>query len=326
MSYAVVRVQKMTAGSVRGIQIHDRREKSESHTNPDIDRNRTQQNYDLCPDSNPDFYRAVKERIEQLDLKKAVRKDAVVMAQVLVTSDGLFFDDLKPQIIPNCEYSDMPWLQKTEWTEDKAKPFFEAAYNFLAERYGRENVISATVHMDERTPHMHFNFVPVTADGRLSAKSILTRESLTEQQTAFHEQVGKHFGLQRGEARESGKRRTHMETAEYKDYVAVEQEAAQRAAEATRKAQEAERALLPLQERQNALEGQINALTWQLDKAREELAATNTKRAQIEKALADFNERIKNGTPTERKAFNFIDGKLSEIRNERAKQYIERKD
>ena len=97
-----------------------------------------------------------------------------------------------------------------------------------------------------------------------------------------------------------------------------------RAAEATRKAQEAERAPTPTRATKR-LRGAINALTWQLDKAREELAATNTKRAQIEKALADFNERIKNGTPTERKAFNFIDGKLSEIRNERAKQYIERK-
>jgi len=95
MSYAVVRVQKMTRGAIKGIEIHDRREKDHSLTNPDIDFSKSGENYDLCPAQNESFSEAVQRRIEQLDLKRAVRKDAVLMAQVIVTSDGAFFDGLK---------------------------------------------------------------------------------------------------------------------------------------------------------------------------------------------------------------------------------------
>jgi len=201
MSYGIVRVQKMSSGSVKGIEIHDRREKDGiSHTNKDIDWERTKLNYDLHPSQNENFYKTIKQRINELDLKKAVRKDAVVMAQVLVTSDHSFFNRLTPS---------------------RQEQFFKDSYNFLAERYGKENIISSTVHLDEMTPHMHFNFVPVTSDGRLSAKALLTRQSLIEQQTAFYEHVGKHYGLERGI---QGGKKTHLEVAEYKIKTAIEKE------------------------------------------------------------------------------------------------------
>lgn len=197
MSYGIVRVQKFSAGSVKGIEIHDRREKDRiSHTNKDIDWSKTGLNYDLYPQQNTNFQKAIKLRIGQLSLPKAVRKDAVVMAQVLVTSDRYFFMDKSPEQI---------------------RGFFSDCYDFLAERYGKENIISAVVHMDETTPHMHFNFVPVTLDGRLSAKSILTRQSLIEQQTAFCEKVGKKYGLLRGM---EGSKEKHLEIAELKKQTA----------------------------------------------------------------------------------------------------------
>ncbi len=199
MSYGIVRVQKMSSGSVKGIEIHDRREKEGiSHTNKDIDWECTSQNYDLHPDQNGNFNKAIKDRISGLNLPKAIRKDAVVMAQVLVTSEHSFFEGL---------------------SKEHQEQFFKDSYDFLADRYGKENVISATVHLDERTPHMHFNFVPVTADGRLSAKSVLTRQSLIEQQTAFYEQVGKHYGLERGI---QGGKKKHLEVAELKAQTALE--------------------------------------------------------------------------------------------------------
>lgn len=218
MSYGIVRVQKMRSGSVKGIEIHDRRLKDGiSHTNQDIDWNRSQENYDLHPAQNESFTRAVKQRIAELNLTRAVRKDAVVMAQVLVTSDHSFFEGM---------------------SREQQRDFFKDSYEFLAERYGRENIVSATVHLDERTPHMHFNFVPVTEDGRLSAKSVLTRQSLLEQQDRFHAQVGQRYGLERGER---GGKRQHLEVIEYK---------------AATKAQEAEKS----QERVEELERDIKAL------------------------------------------------------------------
>jgi len=213
MSYGVVRVQKFTAGSVKGIEIHDRREKDKSHTNPDIDWSKVDKNYDLHPIQNENFRQAINERISQLNLTKSVRKDAVVMVQVLVTSDSLFFDNM---LYRDSTANFDSELMRDTGNNDTTKDFFQKAYAFLSDRYGKENIVSATVHMDERTPHMHFNFVPVTADGRLSAKSILTKKTLTEQQDAFYQKVGKEFGLLRGEPKESGKRRIHLETSEYK--------------------------------------------------------------------------------------------------------------
>jgi hypothetical protein len=199
MSFGIVRMQKMSSGSVKGIEIHDRRVKDVCHTNQDIDRTRSALNYDLHPAQHENFGLAVRERIAELDLKKAVRKDAKVMVQALVTSDSEFFKGLD--------------------SEQQAR-FFRDSYNFLCQRYGKENAVSATVHMDEKTPHMHFNFVPVTADGRLSAKDVVGgRNALSNFQTAFHEQVGKAWGLERGV---EGSTTRHLETAEYKLSMATQ--------------------------------------------------------------------------------------------------------
>lgn len=219
MSCGILRVQKMTAGSVKGIEIHDRREHDgRSNTNKDIDWSKSNQNYDLHTARNENFNHAVKDRISRLNLKRAVRKDAVVMAQVLVTSDHDFFSNL---------------------SKEKQTQFFQDSYDFLAERYGRENVISAIVHLDERTPHMHFNFVPVTSDGRLSAKSILTRQSLISQQTAFQEKVGSRYGLERGL---QGGAQKHLQMAELKAQTALEN-----AAKARSEEQSIQACMMPLQ-------------------------------------------------------------------------------
>ena len=300
MSYAVVRVQKFTAGSVKGIEIHDRREKENiSHTNKDIDWQRSKFNYDLHDDQNDNFSRAIKKRIDSLNLPKAVRKDAIVMAQVLVTSDSAFFDHLgyvehmrRQNEIESVaiglndptpyEYVDTDY--KTDCIQQGTIRFFQDSYEFLAYRYGQENIISATVHMDERTPHMHFNFVPVTEDDRLSAKSVFTRENLREQQTAFHNTVGQFHDLQRGEPKESNKRRKHLETHEYKEAVAMEQEARQKAAAYVRTEQEAKTRIELLKSEENALEGKIEGLQTQYIKQAEEL---NIIRAAVQKESED---------------------------------------
>lgn len=169
MSYGIIRMQKFSAERVRAVERHDCRTISD-----------TTLCYDIHTAQITDFVAAVQGRIQQLCLPRAVRKDAVVMAQALVTSDLKFFQRKLPAQIHS---------------------FFRDSYAFLCERYGLENIISSTVHLDEAVPHMHVNFVPVTADGRLSAKSILTKHNFSEQQTAFYKCVGQRYGLQRGEAK-----------------------------------------------------------------------------------------------------------------------------
>lgn len=181
-------------GSVRGIQNHNERLK-ESHTNPDIDSQRSYLNQDLHPvHTDKTYYNRINDRIKELDLPKAVRKDAVTMCGFVCTSDQQFFKQM-PQ--------------------EEQNRFFKESYEFLKNRYGEQNIVAAKVHYDETTPHLHCYIVPVTSDGRLCAKDIFTRTELKQLQTDYHKCVtNKGFNLDRGEQREE--KRRHLSTEEYK--------------------------------------------------------------------------------------------------------------
>ena len=97
MSFAIIRIQKMTIGTVKGIQIHDQREKEFSHSNPDIDFSKSDLNEDLYNSKNINYNQEIKNKIKELNLTRAVRKDAIVMCQSLITSDKSFFDSLSSQ-------------------------------------------------------------------------------------------------------------------------------------------------------------------------------------------------------------------------------------
>ena len=142
MSYIVLHMDKFKKEAVRGIQSHNNRER-ESHSNPDIDYERSSHNYDLHEPAAENYAEAIQNRIDDLLLVKAVRKDAVHMCGLIVSSDSAFFEKLSPE---------------------DTKRFFEESKAFLTEFVGAENVISAMVHMDEKTPHMHFLHVPVTPE------------------------------------------------------------------------------------------------------------------------------------------------------------------
>jgi hypothetical protein len=194
MSYLACHVQKFGMSAIKGIQRHNQREvEPENSSNKEINWDKTHENYDLKNDENINFYTSVKDRIaEGRSSDKALRKDAVVAVGVLVTSDKEFFERLG---------------------EEGEKRFFKASYDFVKERYGEENVISARIHKDESTPHMHVTVVPLTKDGRLSAKEIFDRNELRSLQTDFAKHLQKEgFKVERGV--ESDKK--HVETREYK--------------------------------------------------------------------------------------------------------------
>lgn len=193
MSYGIIRIQKFHSQAVKGIEIHDTRAKDVSHTNEDIDRARSSLNYSLAsPPPGVSYLDTAKQNIAALNPKKATRKDAVVMCQALITSDNAFFKRL---------------------TASQERQFFEDALEFIKRRYGAENVISATIHKDEKTPHMHINFTPIK-DKKLSAKAIFNKIELTELQTAFTREVGTSYDLARGESREI--KRKHLSTEIFK--------------------------------------------------------------------------------------------------------------
>jgi len=184
----------MTSGTVKGIQIHDQREKEYSHTNSDIDFSKSHLNEDLCNSKNINYNHEIKNKIKELNLTRAVRKDAIVMCQSLITSDKSFFDKLSSQ---------------------EQKQFFKDSFEFMKETYDEKNIISANVHYDEKTPHMHVNFVPITKDGRLCAKDLFKRVDLIKLHDNFSKHCKEHgYDLERGESK--GDLKKHLSVEEFK--------------------------------------------------------------------------------------------------------------
>ena len=197
MSYCAVHMMKMKASALGGIQSHNQRE-HESRKNKDINYELSKNNYDTVNQKAINYGKVVKDRIAELNLKKAVRKDAVVYCSFIVSSDREFFENLN---------------------REEQELFFETATEFFKNRYGAENVINGSVHLDETTPHMHLGVVPVTSDGRLSAKEIFTPLELKQLQTDFAEKVGKPFDLERGK---EGSNAAHLDELAFK--VKMQQE------------------------------------------------------------------------------------------------------
>lgn len=195
MSYLVAHVQKLKASDLRGMQIHNQRE-SQNLKNPEINPEMTKNNYDLHQSEDINYNQAVKQRlVEGYQGEKAIRKDAAVCASFLVSSDKAFFQSMPPE---------------------RQREYFQAAYDHLCEKYGKENVISAKVHVDETTPHMHMTIVPLTEDGRLCAKELLNRQRLRELQEELPKALQqKGFEIERGRSVE-GRDVKHLDVNEFK--------------------------------------------------------------------------------------------------------------
>ncbi len=191
MGYAVVHMQKINKGGTYGIQFHCQRE-GESKTNPDIDLTRTHLNYDLINEQPIKYTAVINEKIRNnaTDTTK-VRKDAVVMCNFVITSDEQTMKAMTPE---------------------QLRQFFQDSVEFFGNRYGKENLVMGSVHMDETTPHMHLGLVPIK-DKKLSCKNIFNRNELRSLQTDFAEEVGKKYGLKRGIP---GSERTHLSEAAFK--------------------------------------------------------------------------------------------------------------
>lgn len=148
-------VEKFQAAALGRVCDHFERraELDHGYRRENIDNERSWLNYNLAPQRPVSQVEFINERIDSLNLKRRPRKDAVRMCDCVITMPRSF-------------------------DPSRQREFFDAAYAFLAQRYGAENVVSAWVHRDETQPHMHFAWVPVTQDGRLSAKSVVNRLDL----------------------------------------------------------------------------------------------------------------------------------------------------
>lgn len=191
--YGIHRVEKRNRQAVGSLQAEANREpgKPKNFPGSDIDWSRTIDNVRLVSSNN--WLNDIDRVIKSHGIDK-VRKDAVVMLDAVYTASPEFFENK---------------------SREECLEYFEKCLEFHKKHYGE--VINAVVHFDETTPHMQVCSVPITADGRLSAKDIMGNiKAYTDRQDAFYEDVSRGYGLERGEKRDNGSKRKHMEQMTYK--------------------------------------------------------------------------------------------------------------
>ncbi len=198
MAYAILRFAKRKGGAAKAIAAHNERTKEAYASNPDIDKSRTVQNYHLIA-PRWSYEQEIRHRIRMAGCR--VRRDSVKFVETLITTSPEF---------AKAHESEMP-------------EYFERALDFLKERVGEENIFSAVVHMDEKTPHMHLCFVPLTKDGRLSAKEILgNKKRMIQWQDDFYACMAERWPeLERGTPAVET-RRKHLTPQWYKKVTAMD--------------------------------------------------------------------------------------------------------
>ncbi len=194
--YAILRFAKYKGPEIGHIESHNERTKEKYASNPDVDTSRSQYNFHLITPNRK--YRAEAEK-QIAETGCRTRSDSVRVVEAVVTASPEFFKGKK---------------------RSEVKAYFTEALEFIQKYQLKDTIISAVVHMDEKTPHMHLCFVPLTEDKRLSAKEIVgNKKKLTWWQDEFWKHMVKKYpDLERGEsASETG--RTHIPPRLFKEAV-----------------------------------------------------------------------------------------------------------
>ena len=205
MSYAIIRNTKYKRENLKGIFRHNER-KNQNYSNKNIDKEKSYLNYALK--SSKYSYEKEFDRIrKEYDLKGQIKTVSNIACEYIITSDKQFFEEIG---------------------QEETKRYFETAYNFVSEykNLGEKYIMSANVHMDEETPHMHLVFLPVVHTQDKKGNNIdklacsefwKERDSYRRLQNSFYDYMTSHnFKLDRGvPIEESG--RKHLDLKEYKD-------------------------------------------------------------------------------------------------------------
>jgi len=207
MSYAIIRNAKYKSENLKGIYRHNER-KNTNYSNKNIDKDKSYLNYSL---KTPQFtYQKEFERVrKEYNLKGQIKTVSNIVCEYIITSDKLFFDTIG---------------------EDETKRYFETAYKFVCEYkdLGEQYILSAKVHMDEETPHMHLVFIPVVHTKDKKGNNIdkiacsefwKAKDSYRQLQNAFYNyMVANNFELERGNPSE----KVHLSVEEYKNITNFE--------------------------------------------------------------------------------------------------------
>ena len=174
MCFIVANFTKFKAEQIRNLDMHTSRQSDDghNHSNENIDISKTYLNYNLANEQNLKANDFIQKRLSEIKVDKRCKTTAV---GVIVTLPKDF--------------------------EGNQQDFFKATYDFLEKRYGKSNLISAWVHVDEKQPHLHYLTVPVQhqikkyKDGTVKEFDKLCGKDLETPQTLrkFHLELKEHL-------------------------------------------------------------------------------------------------------------------------------------
>lgn len=186
--FCIMRTEKRKRTDITGIQKENNR--TATGYNNSVNRERSELNVPLIQSNN--WTQDIKAEIDRAGAH--TRSNSVVALDTLYTASPQFFDDK---------------------TQEQTEHFFKECLQFHQERFG--HIISAVIHYDETTPHMHVISVPLTRDGRLSARDVIgNRTQMRRAQTEFYEQVGRGYGLERGVQQDGPEKAQHITAQEHR--------------------------------------------------------------------------------------------------------------
>ncbi len=208
MSYAIIRNTKYKRENLKGIYRHNERI-NKNYSNRNINPELSHLNYSLkdCKHSYEKEFDLIKEKY---NLKGQIKTVSNIACEYIITSDKEYFNNIGI---------------------DETKRYFETAYKFVCEykNLGEQYILSAKVHMDEETPHMHLVFIPVIHTKDKKGNSIdkiacsefwKAKDSYRQLQDAFYNyMVANNFELERGNPSE----RVHLSVEDYKKITNFEE-------------------------------------------------------------------------------------------------------
>lgn len=188
MPQAIIRVAKIkTAGAARGKTAHNYR----LMDTPNADPGRTASlNQEYVNTDRADYWSLAEQRIAEVVTRK-VRDDQVRAMEVVLTAS--------PDWFKRGQDGQAEDMRESKWVADNL--------HFLKEKFGEKNVVSFTLHQDEKTPHVHAVVIPITEKNRLSADTLFNPKTLVKLQTEYAAAMAEH-GLERGI---EGSRRQHQD-------------------------------------------------------------------------------------------------------------------
>jgi hypothetical protein len=196
MGKIVINLDKGKRGQNGGLSAHIDRTQKQENISKNIDTSKSHLNVELVS-KNGTIDEMINQRIKEAYTgKKEIRKDAVTSCKFVLSGS----------------HENM-----TQMSREELLKWSLESYKFFADKHGEKNIIRCTLHLDEKTPHLHLVVVPMTPDGRLCAKDFYGgKEKMKELHDSYSEKVGSKFGLERGI---NGENRKHIKTADYYRYV-----------------------------------------------------------------------------------------------------------